>query len=280
MVKAQKQAGFDFLKIHPGLSRATFDALAETATGAGITFSGHVPADVGLVRALEAKYRTIDHLDGYVEALAGAQAPSDFFGVNLAKMADESKLADLVARTKAAGTWMVPTQNLMENVVGDISADALKQRPEMRYETAPAEVIGKWSALKDQLAAKYPADERRHFLNLRRRIIMALHKAGVPFLLGVDAPQMWNVPGFSTHRELQSLVAAGLTPFQALQTGTVNVARFFGREDRAGTIAAGKTADLLLLEANPLVDIANTSRIRGIMLKGRYFTQAELLEKH
>jgi imidazolonepropionase-like amidohydrolase len=175
---------------------------------------------------------------------------------------------------------MVPTQNLMENVVGDISADALKQRPEMRYETAPAEVIGKWSALKDQLAAKYPADERRHFLNLRRRIIMALHKAGVPFLLGVDAPQMWNVPGFSTHRELQSLVAAGLTPFQALQTGTVNVARFFGREDRAGTIAAGKTADLLLLEANPLVDIANTSRIRGIMLKGRYFTQAELLEKH
>jgi imidazolonepropionase-like amidohydrolase len=109
---------------------------------------------------------------------------------------------------------------------------------------------------------------------------MALHNAGVPFLLGVDAPQMWNVPGFSTHRELQSLVAAGLTPFQALQTGTVNVARFFGREDTAGTIAAGKTADLLLLDANPLTDIANTSKIRGIMLKGRYYTQAELLAKH
>ncbi|MEX2271068.1 MAG: hypothetical protein WD690_06335, partial [Vicinamibacterales bacterium] len=122
MVQAQKQAGYDFLKIHPGLSRATFDALAEAATRAGITFSGHVPADVGLLRALEVKYRTIDHLDGYVEALAAGQLPSDFFGVNLAKMADESKLADLVARTKAAGTWMVPTQNLMENVVGDITA--------------------------------------------------------------------------------------------------------------------------------------------------------------
>ena len=280
MVQAQKQAGYDFLKIHPGLSRATFDALAEAATSAGITFSGHVPADVGLARALEAKYRTIDHLDGYVEALSGGQAPSDFFGVNLAKMADESKLADLAARTKAAGTWMVPTQNLMENVAGDISAEALKQRPEMRYETAPAEVIDKWTALKGQLAAKYPAEERRHFLNLRRRIIMALHKAGVPFLLGVDAPQMWNVPGFSTHRELQSLVAAGLTPFQALQTGTVNVARFFGREDTAGTIAAGKTADLLLLDANPLADIANTLKISGVMLNGRYYTQAELLAKH
>ena len=279
MVLAQKQAGYDFLKIHPGLSRATFDALAEAAAGAGITFSGHVPAEVGLARALEAKYRTIDHLDGYVEALAASQAASDFFGVNLAKMADESKLADLVARTKAAGTWMVPTQNLMENVVGEITADALKQRPEMRYESAPAEVIDKWAALKAQLAAKYTADERRHFINLRRRIIIALHKAGVPFLLGVDAPQMWNVPGFSTHRELQSLVAAGLTPFQALQTGTVNVAKFFGREATAGTIAAGKTADLLLLEGNPLADIANTAKISGVMLKGRYYTQAELLAK-
>ncbi|MEX2270430.1 MAG: amidohydrolase family protein, partial [Vicinamibacterales bacterium] len=173
--------------------------------------------------------------------------------------------------------WMVPTQNLMENVVGDITADTLKQRPEMRYESAPAEVIDKWAALKQQLAAKYQAEERRHFLNLRRRIILALHKAGVPFLLGVDAPQMWNVPGFSTHRELQSLVAAGLTPFQALQTGTVNVAKFFGREDTAGTIAAGKTADLLLIDANPLADIANTSKISGVMLNGRYYTQTELL---
>ncbi|HEX6324626.1 MAG TPA: amidohydrolase family protein [Vicinamibacterales bacterium] len=278
MVRAQKRAGYDFLKIHPGLSRATFDALVGAAAESGITFSGHVPADVGLARALEAGYRTIDHLDGFVEALATSQAPSDFFGVNLAKSADESKLADLVARTKAAGTWMVPTQNLMENVVGEITAGALKARPEMRYESTPAPVIEKWVELKRQLSEKYSAEERRHFLALRRRIILALHKAGVPFLLGVDAPQMWNVPGFSTHRELQSLVAAGLTPYQALQTGTVNVARFLGREASAGTIAAGKAADLLLVDANPLADISNTTRITGVMIDGRYFTQEELLK--
>jgi imidazolonepropionase-like amidohydrolase len=277
MVRAQKQAGYDFLKIHPGLSRVTFDALVGAAAESGITFSGHVPADVGLPRALEAEYRTIDHLDGYIEAMA-PPGPSDFFGVNLAKSADESKLADLAARTKAAGTWMVPTQVLMENVVGEITADALKARPEMRYESTPAPVIEKWTELKRQFAEKYSADERRHFLDLRRRIILALHKAGVPFLLGADAPQMWNVPGFSTHRELQSLVAAGLTPFQALQTGTVNVARFLGREDRAGTIAVGKAADLLLLDANPLADISNTTRIAGVMLKGKYYAQEELLK--
>jgi len=110
---------------------------------------------------------------------------------------------------------------------------------------------------------------------MRRRLIKALYDAGVPFLLGSDAPQLWNVPGFSTHRELAALVDAGLTPYQALRTGTVDVAKFLGEEGRAGVVREGARADLLLLDANPLSSIGNSLRIDGVVLNGRWIGPAE-----
>ena len=89
-------------------------------------------------------------------------------------------------------------------------------------------------------------------MDVRRKLIKALHAGGAGLLLGSDAPQIYNVPGFSIHRELESLVAAGLTPYQALETGTRNVAVFFGTLPKTGTIEVGKQADLILLDANPL----------------------------
>jgi imidazolonepropionase-like amidohydrolase len=103
-----------------------------------------------------------------------------------------------------------------------------------------------------------------------------MHDAGVPFALGSDAPQMWNVPGFSVHRELRSIVDAGLTPYQALRTGTRNVATYLKTESTTGTIAAGKRADLVLLDANPLVNIDNSSRIAGVMVNGRWMSRAAI----
>ncbi len=114
-------------------------------------------------------------------------------------------------------------------------------------------------------------------MDVRRKLIRALYTGGVPFLLGSDAPQMWNIPGYSTHRELQTMVAAGLTPFQALQTGTTNVARFFKKEATSGTIAANKRADLVLLGGNPLQNINETMNITGVILGGKYYTRQELL---
>ena len=125
-------------------------------------------------------------------------------------------------------------------------------------------------------AAKFPAADRQKLLALRRRLIKALHDGGVPFALGSDAPQTWNVPGFSVHRELKAIVAAGLTPYQALRSGTANVATYFGTEATTGTIAAGKRADLLLLDANPLQDVANSSRIAGVMVNGRWLSKADI----
>ena len=103
--------------------------------------------------------------------------------------------------------------------------------------------------------------------------------AGVGFLLGSDAPQVWNVPGFSLRRELRYLVDAGLTPFQALESGTRNVAVYFGTEAATGTIAAGKRADLVLLDGNPLQDIANVGRQSGVMVRGRWLDQAEIARR-
>jgi imidazolonepropionase-like amidohydrolase len=273
-VVAQKKAGYDLLKIHPGVPRDVFDALAAKADELKIPFAGHVPAAVGIARALEAKYASIDHLDGYVEAMAKNPAtPSQFFGTNLMNEIDESKLPGLVSATKAAGVWQVPTQVLMDNLLNDVPAEELAARPEMKY--MPPDTIKNWIAQK-QTFQKVPQAERAKLLVLRRRLIKGLHDAGVPFALGSDAPQFWNVPGFSAHRELRSLVDAGLTPYQALRTGTANVGVYFKTESTTGTIATGKRADLLLLDANPLQDIDNTWKIAGVMVNGRWMSRAEI----
>jgi imidazolonepropionase-like amidohydrolase len=273
LVREQQEAGYDLLKIHPGITREAFETLASTAKEVGIRFSGHVPVDVGVYRALELGYETIDHLDGYVEALAGLVGkPSQFFGVNMIAAIDESKIPDLVAKTKAAGTWMVPTEALIENVVGTISIDELKARPEIVKHATPNEIAA-WTKTKEGLAAGVSAADRQRFVDTRRKLIRALHSGGVPFLLGSDAPQMWNIPGYSVHRELQSLVAAGLTPYQALHTGTVNVARFYRREKTSGAIAAGMNADMFLVTGNPLENINRTMDIVGVMLRGKYYAR-------
>ena len=273
-VAAQKAAGYDLLKIHPGVPRDAFDALVAKANEVGLPFAGHVPADVGLQRALEAKYRSIDHLDGYVEALAKNPSESVTFGVNLMAQLDESKIPALVQKTKEAGTWHVPTQILLEHWLDDVDPEAMARWPEMKH-VEPG-LLAKWIGNKQGNLAKFPAADRQKFLALRRRLIKALHDGGVPIALGSDAPQTWNVPGFSAHRELKTYVASGLTPYQALKTGTANVAIYFGTQTTTGTIAQGRRADLVLLDANPLEDIGNTSRIAGVMLNGKWLSRAEI----
>jgi imidazolonepropionase-like amidohydrolase len=298
-VAAEKKAGYDFLKIHPGVPLTAFNALATAADKAAIRFAGHVPLEVGLQRALQAKYWTIDHLDGYVEALAGPRGrESENFGVNLMSRIDESRVAALAADTKAAGVWNVPTQILLENWYGPDTPEAMQQRPEMQYVSRSE--LRQWVETKRGNVAQYSAQDRAQFVAVRRRLIKALQDAGAGLLLGSDSPQVWNVPGFSIHRELASYVAAGLTPYQALATGTRNVAAHMGQlvrecrslspdplpvgaidrlsecSDISGTIAMGGPADLVLLDANPLEDIANTTRIAGVMIDGRWIPKTEI----
>ncbi len=281
MVREQYAAGYDFLKIHPGLTRAEFRAVAEAAIEHGLRFAGHVPAEVGLPLALESGISTIDHLDGYLQALVPPDVdPSGgydgFFGLLLAPAAEASRIDGLALATQAAGAWNVPTQALFEHYAGPEPAAALAGRPEMRY--MPADTVARWVASKEELLAEpgYSAATAERAIRLRRELILALERHGGLLLLGSDAPQVFNVPGFSLHRELALLVESGLTPHEALLSGTVNAARWFGWSDRLGTLDTGKQADLLLLDDDPLVDVANAARIHGVMLRGRWLDRGEL----
>ncbi|MFW6089058.1 MAG: amidohydrolase family protein [Gemmatimonadota bacterium] len=276
MVRAQAEAGYDFLKLHPGLSRAAFDAIDRTADEVGMPYAGHVSLDVGLARTLSAGQATIDHLDGYVEAMAGPPhaEDSEFFGLNLVGEADLDELPRLVDETVEAGVWNVPTQALFPDFLGD--PDELLRRPELRY--VSARQAQAWAGSVRQMTSNpsFSADDGRRFLELRREILKSLHDAGAGILLGSDAPQVFNVPGFAMHEELAEYVLAGLSPYQALRTGTVEVARFYGASDERGTVTEGKVADLVLVRGNPLEDVGNVRNPAGVMLRGRWLPGEEI----
>lgn len=281
-VRAQHAAGYDFIKIHPGLSSSEFAAIAATANELGIPFAGHVPVAVGVDGALAAGLATIDHLDGYLVALLPADSdPSGgyggFFDVLLADQLIEERIAALAASTAASGTWNVPTEALFEHRVADVSVAELRNRPEMQY--MPAATVDRWAEVKERQERERgfsPAVAARA-IEIRRRLILELHRAGAGLLLGSDAPQVFNVPGYSLHNELAFLVAAGLTPYEALHTGTAAVAEFLGTN--TGIVAVGRDADLVLLDENPLEDIRNARRIHGVMLRGSWFPAGELKQR-
>ena len=281
MVSDQFAAGYDFLKIHPGITRKEFDAVIDSASELGIPVSGHVPADVGLERALAAGMASIDHLDGYMQTLLPPhEDPSGgfegFFGLLLADQADPEKISIVAEATRAANVWNVPTQSLFVHVVSGESTNDMNARPEMRY--VPQARVERWANSKSSVITDdlYRLETALRAIEIRQLIIKALQDSGAGLLLGSDSPQIYNVPGFAIHRELQYFVDAGLTPYEALLTGTVNPARFFGRENIAGTVEIGREADLVLLDANPLDDISATRRVHGVMLRGRWVSKTEI----
>lgn len=281
MVRAQKAAGYDFLKLHPGLNRDEYDAIVETATEIDMPYAGHVSENVGLARTLEAQQGTVDHLDGYMQLVSrpaeGESLPrGSFFGVLMGPLAQDELIEDIAAKTADAGVWNVPTQTLFENVVATTPAETLLAWPEMRY--MPTNMVYQWNQAKvgAQNEEWYTPELANASVSAKRKLIKALHEAGAGLLLGSDAPQIFNVPGFAAHRELALYVAAGLSPQEALATGTINPAKYFGKEEEFGSITQGRMADLILLRDNPLDDIENTRSIEGIMLRGRWLPRKDL----
>jgi imidazolonepropionase-like amidohydrolase len=282
MVTEQHAAGYDFIKIHPGPTAGEFEAVAATANELGIPFAGHVPIAAGVPRALELGMATIDHLDGYFAALLppdshGRGGFGGFFDVFLADEIDAERIAEIARDTAEAGTWNVPTEILVEQLVDATPVSELRTRPEMQY--MPADTVDDWASAKErQLADRdYDPEVAALAVELRRQLILELHRAGAGLLLGSDSPQIFNVPGFSLHRELDALVAAGLTPYEALYTGTAAVAEFLG--SNTGIIAVGRDADLVLLDADPLADIRNSRRIHGVMLRGQWHAASWLEQR-
>jgi len=291
MVRDQKKAGYDFLKLHPGLTKENFEAIIAVAKEVNIPFAGHVSFDVGVWRAIDAGYATIDHLDGFVESLVPGiqnikEQETGLFGLFIADKADESGIQKLTDSLRQHNIWVVPTQALAERWFHPVKdPDALGRKPEMKY--MDASTVNNWITTKKNLLnnPNYKPSTVSRLIELRKKIIYECNKNGVGLLLGSDAPQVFDVPGFSVHHELRYLVDAGLTPYEALKTGTVNVGKFLNRED-LGIIKTGAVSDLLLLNGNPLEDINQSKNIEGVMMGNLWlskeYIKAELkkLEKN
>ncbi len=290
LVRQHKELGFDLIKSHRVISPETFRAVQATAAEIGIPVAGHVDNEVGLDLALEFAIQ-MEHLDAIPAALLRAPEQAHSFGQfppgPILKELDRARLPVLAKRIAERGLWCTPTLALFSMVVDRKEATAaLMARPEMRY-IVPAGV-GQWAEQRNGM--KFPADWGFDYGDrvtaLRAEITRTLHEAGVGLLAGSDSPQAFLVTGFALHTELRSLVSAGLTPWEALRCATANPAAYLaslpgkgsatGIEPNFGTIQPGSRADLVLLEANPLDDISNTSKIRGIMLRGKPYDRFTL----
>jgi len=269
--------GYDFLKIHPGIQIDVFDQIMQTADKVGIPHAGHVPADVGIRHAIESRYATIDHIDGYVEGLAPDDKRNEggFFGILLGGLADTTLMDALIQSTKQQRIAIVPTQSLMTRWLAPSSPADLMREPEMAY-ISPS-LRFSWRQNKEQLLERlnYSISTYEQFIHLRKMLLVEFQKAGVPILLGSDAPQVFNVPGFSIHHEIMALKEAGLSPYQILQAGTTNVADFYKARDR-GTIQVGKIADAIITKGNPLEDLANLQKIEAVIYQGKLLTKKQI----
>jgi imidazolonepropionase-like amidohydrolase len=284
VVVEQKKAGYDLLKVHEGLTPETYAAIVATAKRAGIPFAGHVTATVGLRRALDAQQTSIEHLDGYLQAMVADDSPVKPTGSQVVlgpvlEHIDESKIPALAAATRKAGVWNDPTLTLFKLIVSDTSPEELLKWPEMQY--VPAKMREAFAKQKQSTADHpAPAEERQRYLELRNKMLMALHAAGAKLLIGPDSPQFFLVPGFATHRELQSFVEAGLTPYEAIEAATRNPGEYFAEVMKTprdfGTVEVGMRADLILLDANPLQSVVNLSQRSGVMVRGRWLPESEL----
>ena len=264
-VLEQKNEGWDLLKVLGGLNLEAYTSMARAAQEVGIPFGGHVPSAVGVTRALEMGQETFDHLDGFAEQLDGVTKPID-----------EQALQDLVARTKRTGAWVVPTLVVWETLRGPVTLDSRTTLPELRY--MPRETVQQWTqSLENRLnTPQFNAIEAKQYIDNRLRILWMLHTAGVGVLLGSDAPQQFNVPGFSIHREMKRMTDAGMSTYDIIKSGTSSVGQHFKSQDDFGTVAVGKRADLILLDANPLESLAHIQRQAGVIVRGRWLPQSEI----
>jgi imidazolonepropionase-like amidohydrolase len=279
-VAAQKAAGYDFIKVYNNLSLAAYDAILAAAQAAQIPVDGHVPTHVPLVHALTAGQRSIEHLTGWLVALQRPDSP--FFGTtalpqrrHLAEHVDEAKVPELVAQAVRAHVWQCPTLTVDQWFVPLAEHRRQAARPEMKW-VAPW-MLAQWSPFAAAPPAEYA--KNAHAAQLLGRIVRALVAAGAGVVAGTDAPNPFVVPGFALHRELENLVAAGMTPYQALRAATADAAALVGAGGELGVVVTGARADLLVVEGDPLSDIRNVSRVGGVMVRGHWLDRHALDER-
>lgn len=284
-VRKSKADGYDFIKLTNFITRPVYDAAVETAQELGIRVVGHVDTQVGVARALEVGQQ-IEHLDGYLESVLKDDSPikTSLSDIHVFRREnwdsldyiDEGKIQRIGQATAKAGVYSTPTLTFWKITFGTGASDEeIRSRPDYRFIPAPMRTA--WEAAGRRIWASPPPEARRQkYLRVRNQLVKAIFDAGGKIMAGSDTPDWFLLYGWTLHRELKNLVEAGLSPYAALAAATRNPAEFLKALDTVGTIERGKRADLVLLEANPLDDIANTEKRTGVMARGRWMPEAEL----
>ena len=305
VVEQQRERGADFIKVYSRLSRDAYFAIADEAKKCGIPFEGHVPESVTAAEASDAGQKSIEHLTRVADACSKEEKSIDsemqrqesLFRTSGATMAqkidsgksiirlnlrvvesfDEDTAKALFALFVKNRTWQCPTLTLLRAQIDD---PLIANDPRLKY--LSREVRAKWDA---GYYKNVPPEPRAALVKLSKlqfdeseRLVGLMYRAGVPILAGTDAMNPQCFPGFGIHDELALLVDAGLSPLAALQAATRNAAEFMGQLDRRGTIEVGKTADLVLLDKDPLADIHNTRSIQAVVLSGKLYSRRALDE--
>jgi imidazolonepropionase-like amidohydrolase len=266
-VIAQKEAGYDFIKVYDHLRPEVYAAIIETAKKNDIPVIGHVPLEVSLDAVLEGGQVSIEHQTGFLDP--------DAVELNI----QEESIEAYAEKSQETGVWVVPTIVLYQYSVPVEAIDTMEARPEMEVVSPRMKKIWRFftKTMEGQhtyQGSNYPAD----MVALSKMMTGRLHSGGARILLGTDTDNAYLIPGLSAHEELQLLVDAGLSPFEAIRAGTRDAAEALGKLDEFGTITVGKRADLILVEENPLEDVANAGKRVGVMLRGQWLPQAQLAE--
>ena len=303
VVDQQQQRGADFIKVYSGLSRDAYFAIADQANKRGIPFEGHVPEMVTAAEASGAGQRSIEHLTRVADSCSKEEKSIDselqlqetLFRAPGATMAqkidagksiirlnmrtvetfDDGTAQSLFALFVKNKTWQCPTLTLLRAQIDD---PLFASDPRLKY--LSKDVRAKWDA---GYYKNVPPGPRAAIVQLSKlqfdqslKLVGLMDRAGVPILAGTDTMNPQCFPGFGLHDELALLVDAGLSPLAALQAATRNAAQFMGQLDHRGTIEVGKTADLVLLDKDPLADIHNTRSIQAVVLGGKLYPRAAL----
>jgi len=292
-----KQSGADFVKVYTFLPRDAYLAIADESKKLGIPFEGHVPLSVTAEEASKAGQKSFEHLTGVLPACSARK--DDLFKAAQADLADEmasakptfwgthvealrqveldtyspEKATAFFATLKSNGTWQCPTLTVL-HALAYSDDPALQRDPRLRY--MPPSVKATWNPLKPYGETPEQYEMAKKEFQTQLQIVGVMEQSGVGILAGTDTLNPYIYPGFSLHDELGLLVQAGLTPMQALQAATANPARFLGKEQDFGTIAPGKIADMVLLYANPLEDIANSKKIWAVVYNGKVYPRDAL----
>ncbi len=263
-VDRAKLVGYDFIKAYERLDPNVYAAVMDEARKQHIAVVGHIPPRVGLESALD---------QGQVMVAHGEEYYKTYFQ----DKPDESRIAPAVALTIKAGAYVTPNLSFFATLTELVSNPQLVDKrmaaPDMKL--VPPDIRGGWLRSRSVKPSNIFVPE----LATIKKLTLAMSQAGVPLLAGTDTPGNL-IPGSSLDDDLDQLVAAGLTPFQALAAATRTPGEFIHRyvpgAEEFGTIAPGRSADLVLLAANPLKDMRAMRTPLGVMVRGRWFTKQEL----